>query len=475
MATDRRTVLTRAGVRVLAGAAGLAASAVVALAAFTLPLPSAHAQPASRTVTPVPASASVACPGGLLSLGAGGSAGSTAALTLLGESTVVSGGGSGTPSAVALKAVDASGSSPQAFELPAKGAGAEPLLAAAESTSVRTEEVRGLAAANCAQPDFEQWLVGGATSLGATTLVVLGNPGDVAATVEIDAYSEQGLAEAAGGKGILVQPHTQQVVPLSGLVPNATATVVRVTSTGGTVSAQLQESEISGVTPQGAEWIGPGASPAKKLVIPGAVVDTTGIKGATATDDGDGGVPVLRVLPAGTKDAKLTIGVKADKGGSGGTATTSTVSHGVVSEIPLEHLGNGTYTVTVESTEPVVAAVHTGTVDAKTGSDFAWYAAAPALSGAVALPVAPGPAATLHLANTSGAAVTVKLAGPGGGSIAVPAGASISRGLKSSGVLTTSDAQGLYASISYKTKGQLAAYVVYPTSTSASALTVYKR
>jgi hypothetical protein len=478
--SDRRTALTRAGVRALAGAAGLAASAVVVIAAITLPLPSAQAQPAARTVTPVPATASVACPGSLLTLGTStgsGSGSGTAQLAGLGAPTVVSGGDSSSPASVPISAADVQTKSTGllAFSEPARDAQREPLLAAAQSLAANSPELRGFAAANCAQPDFEQWLVGGATSLGSTTLVVLGNPGDVAATVDVAVYTEQGLAQAAGGRGILVQPHTQRVVPLAGLAPNASATVVHVTSTGGTVSAVLQESAISGVTPQGAEWVGPATAPGKKLVIPGTVIDASGLSAAAATDAGDGGAPVLRVLPVGGADAKLTIGVRADNGAGGGTASTASASHGVVSEIPLSHVGAGTYTVTVDSTEPIVAAVHASTADATAGTDFTWFPAAAPLTGAVAVPIAPGPSAVMHLANESSSKITLKLDGPGGGTVSVPAGASISRPQGTRGVQTTMDAQGLYVSVSYAGPGQIASYAAYPTGASASALTVYKR
>ncbi|AYG04293.1 DUF5719 family protein [Gryllotalpicola protaetiae] len=474
MATDRRTTLTRAGVRVLAGAAGLAASAAVAVAAFTLPLPSAQAQPVSRTVTPVPAAATVACPGPVLALG---SSASTSGLSALGAPTVVSGGDGSSPASIELTAADVTGggAGPGAFQQPASSAQHEPLLAAAQSYSANSADLRGLAAANCAQPDFEQWLVGGATSLGATTLVILTNPGDVAATVSIDVYFEQGKAAAAGGRGIVVQPHTQHAVPLSGLAPNARATVVHVTSTGGTVSAALQESEITGVTPQGVDFVGPTAPPSKHVVVPGAVVVPAAQGAGTAGTDTGGGVPVLRVLPIGGKNAKLTIGVKPEGASGTGTASTVTVTHGVVSEVPLDKLAKGTYTVTVESSEPVVAAVHSTTTDAAAGSDFAWYAAAQPLTGPIAIPLAPGPAAFLHFVNPTSAAVTLKLEGPGGSTVAVPAGASISRPISQRGVLTATDAQGLYVTVGYSAPGQLAGYVAYPTGASASALTVYSR
>jgi hypothetical protein len=469
--SDRRTFFTRAGVRVGAGVAGIAASAVVVIAALTLPLPSAHARADSRTVTPVPATATVACPGPLLSLDVKSSA---ASLVPDVTPNVVSGGDATSPTPVPVNAADvqAGGAGPAAFREPSI-AGKEPMLAAATSVAGNTGELHGLAVENCTQPGFDQWLVGGATSLGATTLVVITNPGDVAATVNIDTYFEQGAAAGAGGHGILVQPNTQRIVPLAGLAPNATATIVHVTSTGGTVSAELQQSQVSGVTPQGVDWVGSTAPPSDKVVVPGVVVAAQAASGASDADGG--GVPTLRVLPVGDNDAKLTIGVRPDAGTGGGQATSVTVSHGVVSEVPLDKVGSGTYTVTVDSTEPIVAAVRSTTSDAAAGADFGWYEAAQRLDGAAAVPVTRGPNPALHIVNPTDSAVTLRLDGPGGATISVPAGASVSRSVATREVLTTTDSRGLYISVGYQGPGQLGGYVAYPTGASASALTVYKR
>jgi len=466
--TDRKTTLARLGGRTAAGVAGLAATAAVLAAVAGVPFSTAQAKPASRVVTPVPATATAACPGALLTLS---SDASSSAVSATGTPSVVS-GGSATPGSAALGTPDLTGggNAPTGLQLPARDGG-EPLLAAAQSLAVSTPELRGLAVASCGQPDYDQWLVGGATSLGQTTFVLLSNPGDVAATVNLAVYFEQGEAAGAGGQGIVVRPHTQRAIALSGLAPNASATVVHVSSTGGTVSAELQQSAISGVTPQGVDWVGPAAAPAKNLVIPGV---TVAAPAAGASDADDDALPALRVMPVGSQDAKLTIGVRPETGSRGGEATTVTVSHGVVSEVPLDKVGKGTYTVTIASSTPVVAAVRSTTTDAKKGTDFAWYAAARPLRGGSAVAVASGTGARLHLVNTSSAAVSVKLAGPGGGTVQVPAGASISRAA-SPGVLTTADAHGLVMSVGYSAAGQLGSYLAYPTGASASALTVYKR
>lgn len=472
MTTNPRTTATRVGGRVLAGVAGLAAAACVVGAVLVVSPAGARTDPVSHTVTPVPATATAACPGPLLSLVSGTE---TSSYTTAGSPKPVAGGGTQKPKAGTLAAPGAQGAAaPEFFEQPAGTSGTSPLLAAAQSASASTSQLSGFAATNCAQPGYDSWLVGGATSLGATTLVVLSNPGAVTTTVDVDVYDEQGLVQASGGQGIPVQPHSEHVVPLAGLAPNASATAVHVTSTGGTVTATLQESHLTGITPQGVEWVAPTAAPASHLVIPGAVIDTTALTEGNASDAGDGGAPVLRVLPVGNKDAKLTIGVKPEAGGKGGTAMTVSVDHGVVSEVPLNHIAAGTYTITVDSNVPIVGGVTTSTVS-KSGSDFTWYDAAQPLKGASAIPLAPGAGKVLHLVNTSGSAVTVHFAGSSTWTATVPAGGSVAKKLNYIGVFSTSNAGGLYASVSYASAGQLSSYVAYPTGASASALKVYSR
>lgn len=472
--SERRDVLGRIGVRAIAGLAGLAATACVVTAALSWSVPGAQAKPETRTVAPVPATATAACPGPLLSLDASGA---STAMTAVGSPSVVSGAGSRGAQRMGIAAPDVrtDGSAPQAFRAPAVDKDTEPLLAAAQTLTASGSELHGLAAANCAQPDYDTWLVGGSTALGSTTLVVLANPGDVAATVNLDVYSEQGAVDAAGGRGVLVQPHTQHVIPLVGLAPNASATVVHVSSTGAAVSAHLQESQVTGVTPEGVEWVGPTAGAATHVVVPGTVVDTSALTNATGSDSGDGGVPALRVLPVGDKDAKLTISAKPEHGSKGGMASTVSVSHGVVSEVPLDRLGGGTFTITVDSDVPIVAAVRSTTIDKTQGADFAWFAAAQPLRGAAAIPVAAGSVTRLHLVNPGSSAVTVALTGSAKLNLKVPAGGSVYATMQKPGILTATDGHGVYASLSYVNKGQIASYLAYPTAASAASLTVSRR
>lgn len=467
----KTTRATRIGARVLAGVAGLAAAACVVGGVLTISPAGARVTPVARTVTPVPAAATAACPGPLLTVTSGTANDS---LTSGSEPGTIAGGGTGQPTSGVLTTSGVQGAAAvRYFEQPAV-AGRAPLLAAAQSAEANSAELSGLATANCAQPGYDSWLVGGGTSLGTTTLVVLSNPGDVAATVSLGIYDEQGLVAASGGDGIPVRPHSQHVVTLAGLAPNASATVVHVTSTGGAVSAVLQESQVTGITPQGMDWVSPTAAPDTHLLIPGAIIDTSALSAGTGSDASDGGVPVLRVLPVGDKGAKLTIGLKPSSGTKGIVALTATVDPGVVSEIPLDHVGAGDYTITVDSSVPIVGAVGTTTVNSK-GTDFTWYNAAQPLNGAAAIPLAAGPGKQLHLVNTSGSAVKVAFSGPLSQTVTVPAGGDYVRAITTSGVLSTANAGGVYASVSYTGPGLLSSYVAYPAAAAAATVKVYGR
>ncbi|WP_439565154.1 DUF5719 family protein, partial [Microcella sp.] len=141
-------------------------------------------------------------------------------------------------------------------------------LAASESVQAGTADVSGLAAAECLTPARTAWLVGGATTVGRTTWIVLSNADAVDAAVDLRLWGDAGPIEAPGTSGLIVAAGTQRVVPLAGLAVDEPAPVVRVTSTGGSVAATLQTSIVRGLTPSGVSMVTPLAEPALRHVIP---------------------------------------------------------------------------------------------------------------------------------------------------------------------------------------------------------------
>jgi hypothetical protein len=221
----------------------------------------------------------------------------------------------------------------------------------------------------------------------------------------------------------LVPPRSSRVVGLGGQAPEERSLVVHVTSAGGQVTAYVQDAAVRGFTPAGVELVVPGAAPATRQVIPGAVVE------ASAGDSPD--APLLRLLAPGA-DAEAAVTLLGPDGPVElpGTAAVP-LAAGEVTDVPLGGLPAGAYTVLVDSDAPVVASLgfsrtgEVGELDASPRVERAW-AAAVAPGGGLVAP-APGTAATLVVgAAPDGAAATatgaltgtVRLLGPGGAVLA---------------------------------------------------------
>jgi len=150
---------------------------------------------------------------------------------------------------------------------------------------------------------------------------------------------------------------------------------------------------------------------------------------------------------------------------------------GVVTDVPIEGLVDGSYSVVVETTVPVVAAMRVSTVAVTSAgvtpagaADVAWFAAATALSDSVFASVASGTGASLHVANPGDSAATITI---GTTSVSVAAGASVTVAVTGGEVLSITGAEGLYASVGYAAPGRLASYLVSSVANSEAPVTVY--
>ncbi|MEO6826795.1 MAG: DUF5719 family protein [Microbacteriaceae bacterium] len=491
MATRRGIAL--GGVRVLTGLAGLAVAALCIGAAMLLPLPEYLASVPSMTVSPQPTSQQRACPGPLLAL-ASDSADATKASSF-GPTAVVAGAEHGAPTASVLKAPGdvsaAQNGAPSLLTVPAAAdSDRAPLIAGSQSQSAALEDLAGFAASGCGEASGDSWIVAGATTLGETSLVRLTNSTQVVATVNLDVYGPDGVVKAPAAAGIIVAPMTQLTVPLAGLAPELQSPVIHVQSRGGRVLASLQQSVVRGLDPGGVEVAGPTTAPGTTQVIPGVVISSlAALQVGNSSESYSEVLPAVRVLVPGTKSARVTVDAVKDGAsttGAGTTgaapstpsaaATTITVKPGVSTEIPLDKVSDGTYTVTVTANLPVVAAARTSTMSAA-GKDFAWFAAAKAFTGDFLVAVAPGPSPTLHLVNTAttDASLTLRPATGAAKTVSVPAGASVSVPVAARASYTASGAQSVLASVSYLGDGTVSAFTLAPASALADPITVYLR
>jgi hypothetical protein len=481
MVASRRGV-ARESARAIAGIAGIGVAALAIAGATWLPLPSFTVSPPSSSVAPVPTAQERTCPGPLLTLASDATQATGAAAFAPPTAVYATNTGADIqahPLAPADDTAGATNGTPFTLTVPAPAASAAPaLVGAAQSQQAALEDFAGLAAASCDEAQPDSWLVAGATTLGETSLVLLSNPSTVKATVDLSIYSESGTVTAPGATGIVVPPGTQRVVPLAGLAPSVAAPVVHVVSRGGRVVASLQQSDIVGIDPHGVELVGATAAPSTHQVIPGMVIRSLAAVESAQGGEGYGSdLPAVRLFVPGTQAATVRIGALGEKGTAMGNSYSATLKPGVATEIPLDHLSDGRYTVTIDSTEPVVAAARTSTVAGK-AFDFGWFVATEQVADTFLAAVPPGPGAVLHFANSGedGPDVTVKVVVKGATkTLVVPSGGSIGLALPQPGTYTVSGAKGLYVSTSLAGNGLVSSFPVNPPGPLASPIEVYPK
>jgi Family of unknown function (DUF5719) len=481
-----RRVATSAA-RSLLGLVGIAVAALVIGAAALIPLPSINHTAQSVTITPVPSAQQLICAGALLRLGDEAGKDATAAHELGAPTTIASateGGVTSTP----LEQPDAHGTAAAAPIVisapPLAGTVSSATLSGAQSQSVNTGDFRGFAAAACARASISTWLVGGSTAVGRTTLLSLANPNEVVATVSLEVFGDGGEISAPGSKGIVVAAHTERVLSLAGFAPDLGAPVLHITSTGGPIAANLQQVVVRGISPGGVDIVGPTSIPAKGAVFPGVVVANSATVAPLLGEDGfkDLGT-ALRAFVPGDKAATARVSVVPEDPAVAGASFSISLPAGVVTDVPIDGLADGVYSISLESDVPVVAAVRASTVgDAASSSDgigaidFAWFTASSALTGSAFVAVASGVGAQLHFSNHGQSAEAVNLTSPDGTQldVAVPAGTSVSVPVTSGASYRLAGFSSIYASVSFTGDGALASYPIAPSAIESAPIRIYQ-
>lgn len=469
--------------RVVTGLIGIGIAAVTVAASVLLPLPSIQSVPARQVVVPVPTAQQVVCPGAVLRLADETGQGATTS-SAIGRPDTRYSSSTGSIDATPLEQSDAStggtAAAPTVVSTPPDAADPtqQLLLSGAQSQAVNENEFVGLAAADCGVANGDTWLAGGSTAVGRTTLLTLSNPTEVPATVNLTLYGEAGQITAPGTSGIIVPASGQRVLSLAGFQPDIVSPVVHVSSTGGQVVAELQESIVRGLVPGGVDIIGPTVGPALVSVIPG--LRLVGVPAVQALLSG--GEPfedvktVLRLFAPGTGTVSTTVSVIPEDGAARGTSFAYELEAGRVVDVPIGDLADGDYTVTITSPVPLVAAARATTAVLGGPTDVAWFTAANQLHGRAQFTIAPGPSPLLHLANQSTADAAVHLAAQDGSTatIAVPAGSSAVVPVKPGQTYEASGFDALFAAVSFVDSGAIARYAVHPPGAGSTPVTVYR-
>lgn len=334
----------------------------------------------------------------------------------------------GDPQAPALVTLDGRGSvaaanataeEPRGWLASASGSLA-PGLVVEESSFANSAERRGLADAACTAPATDIWFVGASGRVGHRARLVINNPADTAALVDVEVWDDKGPVSAPAAQEMGIDARAQKALLLDALAPESSRLAVHVAARKGQVSAGIQAYETEGVNARGQSFIPPNMSgPAKRLVVPG-------VPGS--------GDRTLMIAAPGSRDAIVSLRVLGP-GGPFAPASNPvvTVPAGTVLEVPAaEAVGADAAAIELSSDQPVVAGLRAVAPSERGAPDFAYTAAVPPLeklgatlgartTGAVAtdlLFTAPGKddaKATLQVLDPSGVVVAQS-------EISVPAG-----------------------------------------------------
>ncbi|HSP51850.1 MAG TPA: DUF5719 family protein [Cryobacterium sp.] len=475
------------GARAVAGLAGLGVVVASVGAATLISWPTVEKGPSSVIVSPTPSEQQRVCPGPLLALAEDSS--QAQATSSIGGAAAVFGahpasGDAGwmEPEATAMEAPDNANTqsfgSPLLLRVPTPpGSDAAPLVTGSQSQIAGGESLGGLAVAGCGEAAADSWLVGGSTDIGRTSLVLLSNPTTVVASVDLIVFGENGQVDAPGSTGILVQPGAQRVVSLAGLAPNLRSPVVHVQSTGGQVTATLQQSIVRGLEPGGVDLVGPARGPAESQTIAGVIVSNSA--GSEVPDEVGGlsdDVTSVRVLVPGQVAATVQIGVTGATGQAAGTSVQVEIQPGAATEVPLTGLVPGTFSLKLTASEPIVAAAQSSAAGSA-GRDFAWFPTSDSLADEFLVAAAAGPFPQLNLVNTGSTDATYTARPDSGASqtVTVAAGGAATMPLEQSQRYLVSGGTTTVASVAYAGDGLLAGFTLSQAGPLAAPIRVYPR
>lgn len=256
------------------------------------------------------------------------------------------------------------------------------LLSANQLQLVTNKNIKGLLAAPCLRAQSEFWLVGGSTMTGRESLLILNNPTQVDATVDLEIFTENGSSHSAGLSGIAVAAHKTTVVPLASFVLRSQSLVVHATSRGGSITALIQQKSVRGTRASGADYVVPAPVAGKFNVLPGILVrgSKDAAKFRKSSDQYSDVQQLLRVFVPGTVDANLTLQVLGSDKKTFGTVLSVKAAAGKVTDFEIKGLKDGDYFAYLDADVPVQSSIRLVRARATTDRyvDFAWVNSAEA-------------------------------------------------------------------------------------------------
>ena len=335
----------------------------------------------AKTLSVSAAELQLVCPGGAIL--SGGSAGtSVGQFARLGKAAVTVGGADLTSTTV--QALNGEGNSARGSASFGAASSASIGLSSQQqgSTALNASQLQlaanarlnGLLGASCQAPRTDLWLIGGDTSTGRETLLLLSNPSKADATVSVTAIGLGGAT--ASSSGISVVAGGSQVVPVSSILPETKSIAIHITSHGSAIAAWLQQRTLRGLNYAGADFVGPSPDFANQVQVPGILIRGSKDGNALASSNADyfDLIPTLRIYNPNSKAINFTAQITGADSKSFGTVIRDTVPANSVSDFTITGLQDGDYAAFIDADATIGASVRLPRTkkSQKPITDFTW-------------------------------------------------------------------------------------------------------
>jgi hypothetical protein len=156
---------------------------------------------------------------------------------------------------------------------------------AAVLETATTGEQTGLMAAPCSPPTTLHWFPGVGSSDTNKTELILTNPDDSQAVVDLRFFGSRGRVAVPGSPNIAVAGRSTRIISIGTLVRTEGPLSVAVRTSSGRITALARVLRRFKQSPAGADWQLGAAAPATSVVIP-AIPDGDGVRRLTVTNPG---------------------------------------------------------------------------------------------------------------------------------------------------------------------------------------------
>lgn len=148
----------------------------------------------------------------------------------------------------------------------ASGTSASQLVADASIVGT-TPQTRGFATYACQPPSASQWIVGGSAVPGRNSVLIIANVDEIAASVNIELWTENGKSGARSLEGIQIPARSRTVLPLTLVEPGRSIYAVHVIATSGQVSAAIVDRGQEALTSLGIDVVAGAPEPSISQIV----------------------------------------------------------------------------------------------------------------------------------------------------------------------------------------------------------------